>query len=326
MGDKMKRKEMLDVSKFIMSLFIIVIHAGLFSDVNRSLYIVTSMSIARIAVPFFFISSGYYFYEKVKNNKRTRSYFLSLVKTFLVFSIIEVILYLPEVNIKTIGFFPYVWRLVSIGIGGSYWYITSLVMSLLLLKYFWKKEQFYIGLIVGFLLYLLAMSVDSYAGLFNGTLIQEIARKHLSIWRWPQAGFNSSILFLSIGAIINAKKIKIKRSFIGIIIFTITLAAEGLYLQNNGALDGNCYISLLVLTPLLFISVLQSTKVFKNSEILCSMSLYNYMLNSVVINGLPVVFPLFLQQRTLLFIVATVAILIASFTLVKVKNIRYLKR
>lgn len=62
----------IDLLKFIFSFFIIMIHTNAFSDVNATADYVSGNIITRIAVPFFFISSGFFFAKSFEYNKQKK--------------------------------------------------------------------------------------------------------------------------------------------------------------------------------------------------------------------------------------------------------------
>ena len=85
----MKRNRTIDLLKFIFSICVIAIHSSLFKEINTTLYISTTMGLFRIAVPFFFITSGYFYYRKLSSNQDTKIYILKLIKIFLFLKLLK---------------------------------------------------------------------------------------------------------------------------------------------------------------------------------------------------------------------------------------------
>ena len=69
----MKRNRTVDFLKFILSLMIVPIHADLFIDVSRPLFLCFTLGLVRVGVPFFFIVSGYYLKERVDQRKSIKN-------------------------------------------------------------------------------------------------------------------------------------------------------------------------------------------------------------------------------------------------------------
>ena len=76
-----KRKiNSIDIFRYICAVMIIAIHTAPFSDINEQLGYVFSQIIPRIAVPFFFAVSGYFYMSKLENGN---NYFFKYLKRLL---------------------------------------------------------------------------------------------------------------------------------------------------------------------------------------------------------------------------------------------------
>ena len=80
----MKRNRTVDFLKFILSLMIVPIHADLFIDVSRPLFLCFTLGLVRVGVPFFFIVSGYYLKERVDQRKSIKNSIIRYLKLFAV--------------------------------------------------------------------------------------------------------------------------------------------------------------------------------------------------------------------------------------------------
>lgn len=312
------RNESIDLLKFIFSISIIMIHTQLFKE-HQLTYATMTMGLARIAVPFFFITSGYYFYQKVYYQQNVRSYFIKIIKLFFVFEMIEVMIYtIPLLSmIQKYGVLLYLWKIISVGLGGIYWYLVSLVLSLLVLLPFWKRQSIIPLLCVGFVLYFIALTNDSYGFYFENTMIQTISKYHTYIWTWPQAGLCSSLLYLSIGALIYKRQLNISHLSLKLFISLICLMFEAYYLQTHGAYDGNCYLMLIITTPLLFLWALQHETLNIKTSFLSKLSLYIYMIHPIVLNCIQFIFPM---SHLVLFIITTLITMSIAFIIIYKQN------
>jgi len=57
---------MIDVLRLVFAIMVVSIHTMAFQSINENLRIATSMGISRLAVPFFFLVSGYFLYNRIK--------------------------------------------------------------------------------------------------------------------------------------------------------------------------------------------------------------------------------------------------------------------
>lgn len=309
-----KRNQSIDLLKFIFSIFIIGIHAQIFKNTLPVAYYTITMGLFRIAVPFFFVVSGYYFYKRIQDDKPVQLYFLKYIKIFVIFELIEMVIFLPFYLQYSKNIFFYIWKILSTGLGGAYWYITSLLLSLLVLIPFWKKKKIVPCLIVGLSLYLFCMTNDSYSQFFIHSHIQKLAILHTQIWTWPQAGLCSSLFYLSIGAMIYQYQPQIKHLHGILIISLCGLMIESYLLQSHQANDGNCYLSLMILVPVLFIECIQKPRCYFETKRLGQMSLYIYMMHPVILNSLQYILPL---TSEIVFMIVVLICIVISYLLTR---------
>lgn len=307
----MERNQMIDLFKFIFSIFVICVHAQLFKDTIPIAYYTLTMGICRIAVPFFFVVSGYYFYQRLQQKRSVKEYFVKLLKIFFCFEFIEIIIFTPFL-FPYYHFFEYLWKILSTGLSGTYWYLISLIISLLIMTPLWKKKNIIPFFIVGFFLYLLCMTNDSYSQLFVGTQIQKISILHTKIWTWSQAGLCSSLFYLSLGAMIYQYQPQIKHTKIILLIALIYLLGESYILQSHQATDGNSYFSLIVLAPMLVVYCLKYPKCHFSTRRLGQMSLYIYMIHPIVLNCLNFILPL---PKMIILVIVIVICMVVSYLL-----------
>ena len=70
----------------------------------------------------------------------------------------------------------------------------------------------------------------------------------------------------------------------GIILFSVLLMAEAYLTQSSGAYDGNCYLSLIPLTALLFILALVHDPISFDTSKLGAVSLYVYLIHPIAVS------------------------------------------
>lgn len=157
----------IDVIKLICAFIVVSIHTTLFMDINDQLYFIYSNYITRFAVPFFFISSGYFVtpllshefgVKEIRNN--IKKYLLRLIRPFVlwgscyfVLSVLEEVL-IEHNGIKTV--LPEKLHLLLVeSPGGGLWYVYAVLWITAFLLIFYKHKREIPFYIVSFLLFLL---------------------------------------------------------------------------------------------------------------------------------------------------------------------------
>ncbi|HEX9025911.1 MAG TPA: acyltransferase [Clostridium sp.] len=255
---------MINVLRLVFAIAVISIHTMAFKSINEDLWIATSMGIARLAVPFFFIVSGYFLYNRIGSKKESKSTLKRLLILYTSWVLIEIITLFPMV-LNSLGAPPIliIERLLFIGITGSLWYISSLIIAILIISPLLKKDQIILLLIIGFVLYLFGTTGDTYYGLFEKTMLNPLINGYTRVFLMPQIGITESILFVSLGTLINKYKLneKVKKSGLLSIISIILLLIETFALNKTGiAKDANMYLSAIIAAPLIFIWAINSKK------------------------------------------------------------------
>lgn len=287
----MSRNRTIDFFRFIFSLMIIAVHTDLFVDVSAPLYYVFTLGLTRASVPFFFIVSGFFFRQGQIDNKSRKSYFLKIIKYWLIFVVLDLLIIGPFYYHEYNNIVIFIYKFIFCGISGSYWYLTSLILSLLILDKIFKKRFTKVAVWIGLIFYLFAMTHDSYSFVFENTGIYMLSEIHTKICMgMPQAGFGESIFFLSIGSIFAENKEKTiqwaKNNSVTIklllILFTILLMVESYITMSHKAFDGNCYLSLIILPALLFIYALVFDPIKFDTTRIGKMSLYIYLIHPIL--------------------------------------------
>ncbi|GFP75500.1 acyltransferase family protein [Clostridium fungisolvens] len=255
---------MVDLLRLVFAIAVMMIHTRALESINKDLWIATSMGICRLAVPFYFIVSGYFLYTRIQSPKEPKSTLKRLLILYGTWFLIETISLLPFVlSMLKIPPIIIAERFLFIGITGSLWYISSLIITIFIIAPLLKKDKIFLLLIIGSLLYLLGISGDAYYGLLGKTMMSPLIKGYTAIFMFPQVGITESILFVALGALINKYKLDemIKNSGLLSIIFIIILLVETFILNKNGiAKDANMYLSSIIAVPLIFIWAINYNK------------------------------------------------------------------
>lgn len=207
-----KKYPILDIMKFISALLVIAIHCAPFIEVNEPLNFVFVQIVARLAVPFFFITSGFLFFCKIdpkagwrekQNLHQLKQYWLRIFKIYMVWTL----LYLPLVFLSWFqgGFdsstLPRFLR--DVLLNGSYyhlWFLPALLLAIPLVYLGYTTMKKRLLLAGSALLYILGMLVNVYGNILVenagiGVLIQAIN----AIFTTTRNGLFFGPIFITLG-------------------------------------------------------------------------------------------------------------------------------
>lgn len=157
----------IDIAKFVMALLVVTIHIRLFSE-NIFISKLFTNGIGRIAVPFFFLCSGYFFMRKenfisfahlLKTEKRIFTLFLgwTLVYMTLLFFTKHIYTDSPLQSLAASLF-----RHLILDPYAHLWYLPALMIGIFGTWFFHKFKLVTFGGVVALTLYFLGVSGDTY--------------------------------------------------------------------------------------------------------------------------------------------------------------------
>ena len=170
----------IDWMRLIAAVLVITIHTSPLASYNTTGDFILTRVIARVAVPFFFMTTGYFTLSRYHYDNRKLLGFLK--KTGIIY-VAAIAVYLP-LNIYN-GYFnqanllPNMLKdLVFDGTLYHLWYLPASMLGMLIAWQLVQKLDYSKGLIVAGLLYLIGLFGDSYYGIAVKLLEVQIARLH----------------------------------------------------------------------------------------------------------------------------------------------------
>ena len=293
-----KRKEYgaVDIIKFICAIFVIAIHVSPFGyngTLGRINYFCVGF-LAKIAVPFFFIASGFFLYRKTPENEftfnPTKKFLKKMLKLYLLWSLIY--LYFPIKIILESGdikryAISYVRDFIFIGSYAHLWYLNASIVAVFLVSVLLKfKVKIRFIVIIAILLYVLGLLTQSWYG-----IIRPLENKLPQLWKVfrlarkilvsAKDGLFEGFVFISIGMFFAYDKIKLNLTFsiIGFIVSLVLLYVEIDFVNKHGyARESVLYIFLVPAAMFLFAIGLnvktKERKVYTDLRLLSSLIYY----------------------------------------------------
>lgn len=320
-----ERYYQVDVMRFVCAILVISIHTSAlysFGDIPGK---VLSLGIARIAVPFFFIASGYFFYERFNHEGYLKAYIIRILKYYLISSIVYTLILFTFIKSRNSNIWDLVKNLLFNGVSPSLWFFPALIFSISVLYLFLKKNWIKPLVVVSLVLYALGLIGDSYYGLVVGTPLEKLVEMYSAVFVYTRNGLCFGLPFLTLGVLINKydMKNKLKHLKALTLFFAVIFASEAYVLiSNNISKDNNMYISLMFLVSCIFLLSLRSKKILsdRKAKLLRDMSLWIYCLHELLQFLVYGLLPKVSSNSFLVFLMVTLVVVPLSYFIVRKKS------
>ena len=328
--------ELLDIFKFIFCLMIITVHVNVLSTFSENTDWYVTHLLFRLAVPFFFVTSGFLFGKKIieKDNdiKETTKKYCIRLSIPLVFWLlvglphtiheeysISLLHTLKEIFLKAI-FYPY----------GALWYIYASIIAITILYFFYKKKRYILPVVIGFILYIFALLCNSYYFVAEKIpILKRIVDSYMEIFVSPRNGIFIGILFISLGVLLakyldKLKNIKLRYSIPVSILVYIVLIFEVYFVRYRNVLDDS---SLFIMTPfisflIVYLLILLSRN--KSQTKLRNLSTGMYFIHKPILGYLLMIFSTLYDKRIIFLIVIVLSFILVF--LLQLSNNKYIKK
>jgi len=280
----------LDYFKVVAALLVIAIHTSPLSTFNTGADFIFSRIIARIAVPFFLMVTGYFVLSKYLFGGSVNSSVLrrSIYKALVLYAI-AIITYLP-VNIyagqlKGIGILGILQKLIFDGTFYHLWYLPAAILGMLLIYLLRRRLPFKAVWGIAILLYVLGLLGDSYFGLVSKIpAIEAVYNAGFRVYSYTRNGIFYAPVFLIMGAWLGRSQLHYNKkvNISGFIISLLLMIIEGLILHHLGAQrHDSMYIALLPCMFFLF-QIIESLHL-KQAKYLRGISTWIYRIHPLFI-------------------------------------------
>ncbi|WP_289765012.1 acyltransferase family protein, partial [Faecalibaculum rodentium] len=202
----------IDIARYVSALLVVAIHVYPFVDMSPVFNQYFIAIVCRLAVPFFFVVSGYFFFRKIRrseteeNREKLKDYLWRIGKIYLIWTVI----YLPYTiwNYASAGFS---WQSIfswvrDFFLNGSYyhlWFLPAMMLGMVIVWFLYEKRGMMFTLKVSLGLYVVGYLINIYApywetlpyvsilyGFFQKTLVT------------ARDGFFFAPMFLSLGLLL----------------------------------------------------------------------------------------------------------------------------
>lgn len=254
-----------DIAKFFFCCCIILLHTNVLSILPPDVFFYIKKIILRSAVPFFFVTSGYFLGKKIiKTNCVTTcviSYCKRLFFPLVVFTIVNLVeldtimimdgkslMYIFLSNVRAMIFYP----------PGALWFVWACIVGSITLLPFLIRKRYLVSLVIGLVLYIYALLCNNYYFLIHETSVQYYIDQYLSVFVSPRNGFFLGFFFIAIGVYCSNLIVRPKYLFFCLMVSFVLLVFEVTFLKGKlSADDGSLYLSQLLFVPSLLLSLMR---------------------------------------------------------------------
>lgn len=258
----------IDIAKYIGALLVVAIHTCPFADLSASFSLFFNSTVARLAVPFFFIASSYFLFRPAPGKKKAGPALVRYLRRLIVLYLVWTVIYLPYTiwNYSQAGFSIlslFAW-IRDFFLNGSYyhlWFLPALIWGTLIVSVLMKKKGLRKTLLISLVLYLIGYLINIYAPLWQSlpgiSVVYGFFTKTLVTAR---DGFFFAPVFVSLGALAaRARPFSLKFSAAGFGVSFVCLILEVTLYAKIGMLQdlSSMFISLVPASYFLLEMLLQ---------------------------------------------------------------------
>ena len=277
----------IDYFRFIAALLIVAIHTSPLSSFSETGNFIFTRIVSRVAVPFFFMTSGFFLISRYTCNAEKLEAFIK--KTTLIYGV-AILLYIP-INVYN-GYFkmdnllPNIIKdIVFDGTLYHLWYLPASIIGAAIAWYLVKKLNYPKALMVASVLYLIGLFGDSYYGITEKiSCLNSLYTYIFQVTDYTRNGIFFAPIFFLLGGFIadNRPQITFGKSFLGFAISLALMLGEAMILHHfDLQRHDSMYVFLLPCMYFLFIVILH----FKGKRLvsLRTASLIIYIIHPMMI-------------------------------------------
>lgn len=198
---------LIDILKIFFAICVVALHTSVFKGSTHIEYLI-SMGVFRLAVPFFFVASGFLLgiklfkaSSKEEGVKIIKKQVIRLLEVFIFWLLVGSIIYIRDHIVYDGGIdLIMMCRDILFNPWGALWYVSATIIALLIYIPFYKRNKIITPIIIGAVLYLFGLLCNSYYFVTTENLMmQNIVEKYMDIFFTIRNGLLVGLLYTSLG-------------------------------------------------------------------------------------------------------------------------------
>lgn len=230
----------IDYFRLIAAFLVVTVHTSPLTELSGTADFVLTRVIARVAVPFFFMASGFFLFSKAEAGKLPREKLAGFVKKTAFLYGIAILFYLPlniyAGTVKEWGHWPNLLKdIVFDGTFYHLWYLPAAILGACTAWLLLRKLKAGPALGVGVFLYLIGLFGDSYYGITETIpLLQAVYQSLFGFSDYTRNGLFFAPVFFLLGALLAGpmKRMPLKTCLTGLALSLAFMLTEGLLLHG----------------------------------------------------------------------------------------------
>ncbi len=237
----------IDLTRFILAYFVLVIHFRPFLDISETLDLILSHGVSRLAVPFYLMSAGY-FLNLDKIFETIKHYLKLYLKWSLIYTPIIIFSFIYSDASFLENFLILLRDIFFQGTVIHLWYLPHSALALFLFYLLQKRFKFKTILMFAFTLYTVGTFADAYSSFISDTSIfYSLQQAYLTIFVSSRNGLFFALFYVSLGFYFKEiKLLSLTKAIIGFILsFGAMLFELMVIIGPSHPVDYNFYFSLI---------------------------------------------------------------------------------
>ncbi len=288
--DEKKNYGGLDYFKIIAAFLVMMIHTSPLSSFNADADFLLARVIARVAVPFFLMVTGFFILPGFLSGQNAdRAMIWHFVKKTALLYALAIVLYLPigiyAGHYLDLNIFSALKMVVFDGTFYHLWYFPASIIGVLLLYIMSRRLPFWGVMVISLALYLVGLFGDSYFGVISGLpVLSSVYEVGFHLFSYTRNGLFYVPIFLAMGAWLGhfGTCCKQRVSLVGFILSLLLMVAEGFILRHYD-LPRHDSMYLLLLPCVFFLFQLLLSLNVRPNKALRTISTWIYILHPLAI-------------------------------------------
>lgn len=246
----------IDIARYVSALLVVCIHVYPFAGISETFNTYFIQTVCRLAVPFYFVVSGYFFFRKwgseEENEEHFRHYEWRITKLYLIWSVIYVPYVIWNYASQGFSFLNIIAYVRDFFMAGSYyhlWFLPALIFGMLIVYTAYTKKGLGFTLKLSLVLYLMGYLINVYAPLWEKLpYVSVLYGFFTKTMVTARNGFFFGPMYLSLGLLLaRTRRLRPQVSFSLFGVSFVLLALEvTLYIRLGIMYDLSCMFLMLV--------------------------------------------------------------------------------